>query len=791
MKDEKWFQSNYRMFTNYFLTAFRNIYRHKIFSIIVVLGLTIGVAVFGLIFQYVRYEMSYDKFNPHYDATYRLESPDWALTGTAYGPEIALQFPEVISSARVSCWEGSGATIKIGDDLKQLDNLVYADSGFLRIFSFRFIKGNPEHALDDPNSVILTESSAKKLFGNEDPMNKTFLVNNKLALTVSGIIQDVDRFHLKINAVAPFVALKAFYDNADFLTTYSSWNYYTYFYLKEHSDPNLLTGKINNYYKGHPNFGEEGSQFSLRPLKEIYFTHLKNDFPQTKANYAMLRLYIIIAIFILAIACVNFVNLTIALSATRSKEIGVRKVMGAGRTNLVTQFLGESVIYALIATEFSLVLMDLLRPLFNNLVQRQLALTSISWMWVFLFILALPLIIGLVAGIYPALYLTRFKPVITLKSEKTRGRASLFFRQALIIGQFTISIVLIIATLTVHKQLVFLQKADLGFSKENVININLNASLMKNPETLKGMLLDNAGIKKVSLSTQSVENVTWQESMEVGNENRQFTYLGIDAEFIPLMGMKILEGRNFIENSRSDSGKVIINEEAIRYFGLKRPVIGQIVGTGERRFEILGVVKDFHFNSLRNPIGPLVMSLQSRWLSTANISVDSKHLPEAIGHIQKTWNVLSPDFLFDFRFLDKSYEQLYKDEQRLSRLFLYLAILAIFIASIGLLGLSSFLAEQRIKEIGIRKATGDTTKGIILMFTREFVKWVFISGLIAIPIAWFSMNSWLNGFAYHVSVDIWIFTASCLIAMIIAISTTIIQTYRIASRNPVEALRYE
>ncbi len=236
----------------------------------------------------------------------------------------------------------------------------------------------------------------------------------------------------------------------------------------------------------------------------------------------MLRLYMIIALFILAIACVNFVNLTIALSSTRSKEIGVRKVMGAARTNLVTQFLGESVIYALIATEFSLVLMDLLGPLFNNLVQRQLALTSMPWVWILLLLLALPLIIGLVAGIYPALYLTKFKPVITLKSEKTRGRGSLVFRQALIVGQFTISIVLIIATLTVHKQLIYLQKADLGFSKENVININLNGSLMKNPETLRGMLLDNPGIKRVSLSTQSMENVSWQESMEIGAENKHF-----------------------------------------------------------------------------------------------------------------------------------------------------------------------------------------------------------------------------------------------------------------------------
>ena len=417
----------------------------------------------------------------------------------------------------------------------KLDNLVYADSGFFHIFSFRFIKGNPRHALDAPNSVVLTESTARKIFGNEDPMNKSFMVNNKVILTVTGIIQDVDRFHLKMNAVASFVSLKGFYDDdPDFLNQYSRWNYYTYFFLKNHTDPVALAEKINTYLANKEMWrGERRPEFSLRPLREIYFTPLKNDMPQNKANRSMLHLYILIALFILSIACINFINLTIARAATRSREIGVRKVMGARKPNLVTQFLGESVIYALIATEFSLVLMNLLQPDFNNLVQRQLGLYSISLIWIIFLILLLPLLIGIFAGIYPALYLTHFKPVVTLKSEKTRGKGSLFFRRALIVGQFTISIVLIIATLTVHKQLVFLRKADLGFSNDNIINVGLNSSLQKHLELFRSMLISNPSISGVSFTTQSMENVTWQESIALTMNPNSIHIWGLIPNFYP------------------------------------------------------------------------------------------------------------------------------------------------------------------------------------------------------------------------------------------------------------------
>jgi len=779
------------MFHNYLLTAVRNILRYRYFSAIIIAGLTLGIAVFLLILTYVRNELSFDRFNEHYQSIYRLEMPDWALTGTAYGPELSGEFPEIAKGTRVSSWEGGNVTIRIEDRMLNLSNLIYADSSFPDIFTLRFITGNPENALNTPNSVVLTESTARKLFGNDDAMNKTFMVNNKVVLTVTGIIEDVSRFHLKINAIAPFSTLKTFYDQPDFLNNYGSWNYYTYFRLDGKTDPASLETKINKFYTGRIFWEDNSPEFSLRPLKEIYYTHVKNDFPLTKANKPMLRIYLLVAVFILIIACVNFINLAIAKATTRSKEIGVRKVTGASKQNLIFQFLGETVIYTLVATIFALILMEILRPVFNSLVQRELTILSLGWGLLAILVLILPIAIGIVAGLYPAYYLTRFNAVVTMKGVKTRGRESLWFRRMLIILQFTISVMLIIATFTVYKQLNYFRKTEVGYNKENIIQLHMNASLNEHREVFRDKVLLNPYIKGVSLSTQSLENVSWQESIEVESENKAFTYLGTDTEFLPLMGIEMADGRSFRADMPSDSGKVVINEEAVSYFGLKQPVIGRFIGTGDRRFEVLGVARDFHYHSLHSPIGPIIIGLRNDWLSTVSIRFESRNLQEVISHLESVWKELSPDFLFEYRFLDESYQKLYSDEKRLGTTFIYMAFLAVFIACIGLLGLSAFITERRMKEIGLRKTMGDTTSGIVMKFSREFGSLVFISGLLAIPLSYMFMNKWLGTFAYHAKIDVFLMVAACFIALMVALVTVYFQISRIANQNPVEALRYE
>jgi putative ABC transport system permease protein len=610
-------------------------------------------------------------------------------------------------------------------------------------------------------------------------------------LTVTGIIEDVSRFHLNINAIAPFRTLKLFYDYPDFLNQYGSWNYYTYFRLQENGDPQVLTSKINKYYTGRVFWEDNPPEFSLRPLKEIYYTQVKNDFSLTKASKPMLMIYLLVAVFILIIACVNFINLAIAKASTRSREIGVRKITGAEKHNLITQFLGESVIYAFLATFFALIVMEILRPVFNNLVQRDLTLLTLGWGWLALLILLLPVVIGVIAGLYPAFYLTHFNAVVTIKGVKTRGKESLFFRRALIVLQFTISIILIIATFTVYRQLNYFRNKDVGFNKENIILLHMNSSLNMHRSAFKEMLMVNSSIKGFSLSTQSLDNVGWQENIEVEQENKPYTYLGTDTEFIPLMGLEMADGRSFRQDTPSDSGKVIINEEAMQYFGLQYPATGKWIGTGDRRFEVLGVIRDFHYRSLHSPIGPLIMGLRKDWLSTASIRIDNRNLAETIQYIESVWNKLSPDFLFEYTFLDEQYQNMYNSEKRLGRTFVYLAVLAIFIACIGLLGLSAFIAQLRMKEIGIRKTLGDTTKGIVMRTSREFFILVILSGFIAMPLSYILLKEWLNTFAYHVKQDAFVMAGACLIALIVALVTVYLQINRIADSNPVDALRYE
>ena len=779
------------MFQNYFITALRNIIRYRYFSAIIIAGLTLGISVFIMVLTYVSNELSFDQFNKHYERIYRLETPDWALTGTAYGPELSGEFPEIVNGARVSSWEGGNVTIRIEDRMLNLSNLVYADSGVLDIFTFRFIAGNPVNALNTPYSVVLTESTAKKLFGNEDPMNKSFKVNNKVVLTVTGIIEDVSRFHLKINAIAPFSILKSFYDRPDFLNQYDSWNYYTYFRIDDQANPALLETKINKFYSGRIFWEEYPPQFSLRPLKEIYYTYIKNDFPLTKANKPMLRIYLLVALFILIIACVNFINLAIAKAATRSKEIGVRKVTGASRHNLILQFVGETVIYTWIGTILALIVMEVLRPVFNNLVQRDLSLLSLGWGWLAILLLVLPLVIGIVAGLYPAFYLTRFSAVVTMKGVKTRGKESLLFRRILIVLQFTISVMLIIATFTVNKQLNYFRKTEVGYDMDNIIQLYMNTSLNEHREVFREKLLSNPLIKGFALSTQSLANVSWQESIEMQTESKAYTYLGTDVDFLSLMGIEMTEGRSFMPNMPSDSVKVIINEEALSYFGLEPPASGKFIGTGDRRFEVLGVARDFHYHSLHSPIGPMIIGLRNDWLATASIRFDNRNVKEVISHLEKVWNELSPDFLFEYRFLDESYQKLYNDEKKLGTAFIYLAFLAIFIACIGLLGLSAFITERRMKEIGVRKTMGDTTSGIVRKFSKEFAGLVFISGLLAVPLSYLLMNKWLGTFAYHAKMDALLMAAGWGIVLLVALATVYFQISRIANRNPVEALRYE
>lgn len=777
------------MIRNYLITALRNITRQKGYSLIIILGLTISIAVFGLILLYFNGEHQIDKFNKNYDQIYRLETEDWAILGTAYGPELASNFPEIESFTRISSFEGASVTIKKDDRLIKLENMLYADSAITNIFTFDFIEGTPSKALTVPFSVILTQSEAVRIFGKEDPMGKMIKVNNKNDFTVTGIIRDLPSFHLKTHAIASFPSLGYIYNDSNFLNHYDQWNYYTFFKLKPNTDPHKLEQKIIRFYTGRANWKDSKPFFMLRPLREIYFTHVKYDISSPGGNRNMLLMFLSIGIFIIVIACVNFINLTTARAGSRSKEIGIRKVLGAGKANLVFQFLGEAILITLISAELALVLMELLRPLFSNLIAKEVSFGNDLTYLLLILALPFPVLIGIIAGSYPAFYLNRQKPLSSLKKEKTSGKGALTFRRILITVQFTISIFLIVATLTVKKQLTYIKDKKLGFDKEQVVTVGLTGALTKNMETYREKLLANPNIQSVAFSTQPFGNISWQESILIGEENKQFTFLGTEPEFIKTMGLKIVQGKNFDRNNTSDEGKIILNEEAVKYFGLKEPV-GAIIGSNDHKLEVVGVMKDAYYNSLHTPIAPLVMAWMGQYSRVANIRISGSPA-DAINHIQKVWNEMSSDYIFEYKFLDEAFDQLYSSENRLSQLFMYLAILAIFIASMGLLGLASYLAEQRTKEIGIRKVLGASSTIIIRMLSGEFLKWIILSGIIALPLSWYIMHNWLNQFAYHTSMDAFIFIAASFIALLITIITVSWQSYRSATMNPVDALRNE
>lgn len=774
------------MIRNYFITAFRNLARQKGYSLIIILGLTISIAVFSLIILYVNNEHQTDKFNKNYDQIYRLETENWAILGTAYGPELAANFPEIKDFARVSSIEGSSVTIKKDDELLKMENMIYADSAFIKIFTFKFLHGNPKQALSAPYSLILTESEARKIFGNINPVGNMLKIN-KNEFTVTGVIEDIPRFHLKTRAIASFHTLRYIYNDSNFLNKHDTWNYYTFFHLTPNTNPKQLEQKIIDFYTGKANWKDSKPTFLLRPLRDIYFTHVKYDVSPTSGNRSMLFMFLSIAIFIVIIACVNFINLTTARSATRSKEIGLRKALGAHKKNLVLQFLGEAVLITFISTELALVLMELLRPVFNNLVGKEIAYGNDLTYWLIALAIPFPIIIGIISGIYPAFYLNRFRPVSSLKKERTTGKGALAFRRILITVQFAISIFLTIATLTVYKQLTYIREKDLGFEKEHIITMNLNNEI--NKQTFRERLLSEPSIKSVAFSTQHFGNISWQESIPVNDEFKQFTFLGTEPELIQTMGLEVIQGRPFSRSHPSDEGKVILNEEAVKYFDLKNPV-GTNLGSEDRKLEVIGVMKNTYFNSLHSPIAPLIMMWRENLGNSVSIQISG--LPDkSLEHIRNVWNDMSGNYIFEYKFLDESFDQLYKSEARLAQLFMYLAILAIFIASIGLFGLASYLSEQRTKEIGIRKVLGASDISILRLLSGEFIKWVVLAGVIAIPLAWIVMNNWLNKFAYHTNVDALILITACAVAIVITITSVSWQAYRTASKNPVDALRYE
>ncbi len=780
------------MFINYLKVALRNIIKHKGISFINIFGLAVGMTCAILIILWVQVQLDYDSGQVNRDRLYRLENESWVVM-PPYLRETAVVFPEVEQAIRFYFWVEP--TLKHEEQIFTVTEFALVDDSVFEAFNFDFIAGNPETALENPFSLILTESTAKRLFRDDDPMGKMVKMNNRYDYTVTGVIKDVKKFHMDINALASVNDMTRLAGNNDFLT---SRNYNFSIYLLVHPEANIpdLVHKINTRAAEVDKYN--GDTLLLRPFNDIYFAHYLQHEKNTKhGNIHLVVGFSLIAILILVIACINFVNLTIAKTKTREKEIAVRKVVGARRSSIQKQFFGETLIIVFIALLLALFLTRLFLNSFNSLTGEDVSLSPLSLKLLFL-ILGVMVFTAFISGIYPSFYLSVLEPVLVLKGKSGKGRKGSMLSKLLIAFQFVISISLIIATITVVKQLNYMQNTDLGMNYEQTLTCTLRGdrfrgdreNILISKQAFQDRLLANPSIRGVTFLNQLPGKITntWTMTLTDREEGIPMKVINANPDFIDLMGIEVIEGRNFSFDTRTDLDyKFLINEEAVKQFGLTDPV-GSTLNRGI--YTIIGVVKDFHFNSLHTKIEPMAITW-SYWTRRACIKMAGFRIQDTIRYIENVYKEFCPGFALEYSFLDETFAQQYESEKRLEKLLQYFVSLAIIISCLGLFALTAFVAEQKTKEIGIRKVLGSTKTGIFILLSKSFTKWVLIANIISWPIAYYVLENWLQSFAYRISINILIFVLSGLLALLIALLTVGYQAVKAASANPVDCLRYE
>ena len=796
------------MFKNYFKIAVRNLMRHKGFSFINIAGLAIGMAACILVSLFVVDELSYDRYNKDAGQIYRVvkdfvnddgsKLPD-ATTPPAIAAAIQREIPEIEHVARLYPGWGNKFYVRNGEKKFIEENIYRADSSVFDVFSFSFVKGDAKTALQAPNAIILTETAAKKYFGHENPIGKTLDIDFWDPSVVTAVIKDVpENSHFKFDLLAPLRFKDRTGQPVNINTIWGWYNYYTYMKLKPGADENVVDKKIRKVFK--KNQHENKNYFYSQPLTSI---HLQSNLKwELRPNSDRIYVYIfgVVALFILLIACINYINLTTARSALRAKEIGIRKVSGAVRGALIRQFLAESIIVALLSALLALAIAELLLPGINLITQKNLELFAAPNPRIMGGVLLFAILIGFGAGLYPAFFLSSFEPVRVLKGSSLGITSKFNLRKVLVVTQFTISIALIIGTLVVAQQINFIQHAKLGLNKDHVIMINDFGYLTRSERrSLKNSLQQISGVKNVAAADGIVGGQNWTNTIRwKGSKNGQLiNFLTVDPDYIDALDIELKEGRAFSTAFPSDtSDAVILNETAVKDLGIPEPAVGQQVVWDESEdtviyAKVIGVVKDFHFTSMKNEIKPFafVTDNDRQWYLTVKLA--GSDMQRSIQQIKSTWEQQVKSRPFQYFFLDETYSKLYKAEQNFKSIFFYVTVIAIFIACLGLFGLSAFTIAQRTKEIGIRKVLGASVTGIVGMLSADFIKLVAIAALIALPIAWWAMHQWLLDFVYRVNIAWWVFVAAIGISILIALVTISFQAIKAAVTNPVKSLRSE
>jgi len=801
------------MLRNYIKIIFRNALRQKGYSFINISSLALGMACCLIIMLWVLDELSYDRFNENAESLYRVEqdqnySGEWYhvnVTPYPMGPALKEEIPEVIDASRVV---NTGSMLfRSGEKVFFENGIVGIDPSFFSMFTFPLIKGNENTVLNDPMSVVVSEEIADKYFGGEDPLGKVFTVNNEYEIVVTGVAEKVpNNSELQFDILVPYEFLRAMGSTND---SWTSNSILTFVQLHENSSILDVNEKISAIRHRHaaddiqernPEFLEEFNrpprvEFSVMPLTNIHL-HAYFGFGRPMGAIQYVYIFSVIALFVLLIACINFMNLSTARSANRAKEIGMRKVVGALKGHIIKQFYSESVFYALTALLFSLLLVVLFLPTFNTLSGKELSFNITGSGAVLIGLLGITVFTGIVAGSYPALYLSSFRPVNVLKGSLQSGAKSSAFRKALVVLQFSLSIFLIIGTGIVYNQSQFMKNKKLGFEKEQLLYIVMRGDTGRSYNTLKNELQNDSRILGVT--------GMWQRPPFIGSNSSGADWDGKDPDQDVLIGMNFVdfdfteslkiemkEGRSFSREFPTDTATAfLVNEEVEKIMG-KESAVGENFNFLGKEGKIIGVMKNFHFKPVREIIEPIALAIQPSAFRYAFIRIQAQDVSSTIDYIHSAWNRIIPNYPFDYYFLDESYDRLYRAEERMGDLLKYFAILAVLIACLGLFGLASFTAEQRTKEIGIRKVLGATAPNIIVLLCGEFLKLVLISNIIAWPAAWYVMNSWQQEYAYRAGISSTIFLFAGTVAVIIALLTVSFQAVKAALSNPVQSLKYE
>ncbi|HAN17485.1 MAG: hypothetical protein A2X13_09380 [Bacteroidetes bacterium GWC2_33_15] len=799
------------MIQNYLKIAFRNITRHKGFSFINIFGLALGITCALLIFMWVYDEITYDKFHTQIDQIYRVEQ-DQFYNGESYHVNVTpypsgegwkMEIPEIEDAIRFA-YTGN-LLLKYGEKSFFESGIAAVDSTIFSVFSFDLESGDPQTALTKPLSLVLTKEMAEKYFGQENPLGKTIRVDNQFEFTVTGVLKKIPaNTSIRFGFLVPF----------DFVKTIGFYNDHwgnnsitTYVKLKKGTEPVPVNQKLIDVVKSHIEFDDDykesdyKTKFMLASLKDMHL-HQYFGYGHSPGQIQNVFIFITIGLFILLIACINFMNLSTARSTRRAKEIGMRKTSGASRGNIILQFFGESVITTIISSVIALIFTALLLSKFNLLSGKQISFEFFKSPEFIFGLISITLFTGIVAGIYPAIYLSKFNPVKVLKGGVSELSAKGNLRKFLVIFQFFLSIILIIGTVFIYKQLRFMQAQKLGYEKDHVLYIQMYGDINKSYSVIKDAFKANPMVENVTASSHLPSDIGSNSGgVDWDGKDPNLSILVsmsvVDFDYTETLKIPIVNGRSFSKDFPSDriadsTGAFLINEEMLKILNVDDPIGMRFSFLGVSKGRIIGIMKNFHFYSMRSEIEPLAIAVgYDEYIRYIIMRIKPGDVPQTIEKLKDTWNSVIPSYPFEYHFLNDEYENMYKTEQRMGSLIKYFAIIAVVIASLGLFGLVSFMTEKRIKEIGIRKAMGSTSSEIAYILSKDFIKLVIIAIVVAIPASWYLINKWLQDYAYKTDLSWWVFALAAVLAIAIALLTTSFQAIKAANTNPAQTLRYE